>query len=334
MSDNTARLMAFGSNSLLNVNAGVAVKTGTTNEQRDNWAIGWSQDVIVGAWVGNNDNSKMRAVASGVSGASPIWRRIIMAALAMDAYDSPVWEMPAGVEKVAVDQISGYPAHDEFPQKEDYFITGTVPTVPDPMHRYVELCRGERKLANDARIRRNDYDKEEFIILQEEDPYSEDGTNRWQEGINAWIEGQDDSRYKVPTEYCGDQDEVYLDLQDPDDKTTYDEEHIRVAFESEANGGIEKVEIYVNGELRETITERRYEGDLDLSAGRYEVHAKAYSKSGKTAESNKRRIGTGGVDWDEPEPSPSPSPNPSPSPSPSPTSNPSPSPNPSPDLGD
>ncbi len=41
--------MAFGTNSLLNVNQHMAVKTGTTNEQR-NWAVGWSQDVLVGAW--------------------------------------------------------------------------------------------------------------------------------------------------------------------------------------------------------------------------------------------------------------------------------------------
>ena len=328
LSDNTARLMAFGANSLLNVNSGVAVKTGTTNDQRDNWAIGWSKDVIVGTWVGNNDNSKMKAVASGVSGASPIWRRIIVDVLDREGYDAPVWEMPEGVEKIAVDQISGYPSHDDFPAKEDYFIKGTVPTTPDPIHTFIELCKGERKLANDARIRRGDYDKEEFIVLKEEDPFSEDGVNRWQEAINAWVTGQDDSRYKVPTEYCGDENEVYLNLQDPDDKKNYDEEKVPLKFESESSDGIEKVEIYVNGELRETINDRRYEGTLNLSAGRYEIQAKAYSKSGKTTESGKHKIGTGGVDWEKPEPSPTPTPTPSPTPSPSPLISPLPTPDP------
>ena len=331
LSDNSARLLAFGANSLLNVNGGVAVKTGTTNDQRDNWAIGWSKDVIVGTWVGNNDNSKMKAVASGVSGASPIWRRIILDVLGRDEYESEVWEVPSGVEKIKVDQISGYPEHDEFPSREDYFISGTVPSIPDPIHRYVELCKGERKLATDARIRRNDYDKEEFIVLQEEDPYSEDGKNRWQEAILAWIEGQDDSRYKVPTEYCGDQNEIYLSLKDPDDKNTYDTEDIKVRIESESNDGIEKIEIYVNDELRETINDRRYEGTLKLSAGRYTVQAKAYSKSGKEAETGKHRIGTGGVSWEEPKPSPTPTPTPSPTPSPTPIVLPSPTPLVSPD---
>jgi membrane peptidoglycan carboxypeptidase len=72
LSDNSARSITFGANSFLNMGGRpVAVKTGTTNDQRDNWAIGWSNSAIVGVWVGNNDNSPMKAVASGASGASP-----------------------------------------------------------------------------------------------------------------------------------------------------------------------------------------------------------------------------------------------------------------------
>ena len=132
----------------------------------------------------------------------------------------------------------------------------------------------------------------------------------------------------MPTEYCGDENEVYLNLQDPDDKKNYDEEKVPLKFESESSDGIEKVEIYVNGELRETINDRRYEGTLNLSAGRYEIQAKAYSKSGKTTESGKHKIGTGGVDWEKPEPSPTPTPTPSPTPSPSPLISPLPTPDP------
>lgn len=75
LSDNESRSMVFGLNSLLNIpGRQVAVKTGTTNDKRDNWAIGGNSQVVVGTWVGNNDNSPMKAVASGISGASPIWR--------------------------------------------------------------------------------------------------------------------------------------------------------------------------------------------------------------------------------------------------------------------
>jgi len=76
--DNQARSPVFGSNSIINIpRFQVAVKTGTTNNLRDNWTIGYSPDLLVAAWVGNNDNSPMAQIASGVTGASPIWRRIM-----------------------------------------------------------------------------------------------------------------------------------------------------------------------------------------------------------------------------------------------------------------
>ncbi len=314
LSDNVARYTAFGSNSLLNLGAGVAVKTGTTNDQRDNWAIGWSRDVLVTAWVGNNDNSAMKQVASGVSGATPIWRRIMQAALEKDGIEAPAWEPPQGVEKVKVDAISGYPEHDSFPALEDYFIAGTVPELPDPVHSNLKLCKGERKLATDAKIAANDFDLSEFIILNEKDPYSEDGTNRWQLGINSWISGQEDSRYKVPTEYCGDQGEVFVDVREPQNEKNFDGESIKIVIEAESPEGIEKVELYVDGQLRETITNRRYEGNISLPKGKHEIYAKAFDKKGKERTSSKKKIGTGGVTWNQADPSPTPTPSPSPTP--------------------
>ena len=72
LSDNSARADVFGTNSLLNIpGKQVAVKTGTTNEKRDNWTIGGNPQIVVGVWVGNNDNSPMLQVASGVSGSLP-----------------------------------------------------------------------------------------------------------------------------------------------------------------------------------------------------------------------------------------------------------------------
>lgn len=79
LSDNNARTPAFGPRSLLNIinHSHVAVKTGTTQNLRDNWTIGYTQDYVTVVWVGNNDNSSMSYVASGVTGASPIWNKIM-----------------------------------------------------------------------------------------------------------------------------------------------------------------------------------------------------------------------------------------------------------------
>ncbi|MEA2056857.1 MAG: transglycosylase domain-containing protein [Patescibacteria group bacterium] len=318
LSDNNARLMAFGPNSLLNTGKPIAVKTGTTNDMRDNWTIGWSREVIVGTWVGNNDNSPMTRVASGITGASPIWRKTIFAALEA-GYDAPAWVKPDNIEEVEVDSLSGYPSHDEFPSKKDYVIKGTLPSLPDPIHKKVKACKGENKLATEARIARGDYDEREVIDLRRNDPISEDDKNRWMEGINQWIESQDDSRYSVPTEYCGNQEEVSVKLEAPKDKEEFDHEDILIRINAGSNEGIEKVELYVNGDKRETIEESWYEGKIKLSKGRYELYVKAYSHSGEKAESNKARIGTGGESWDVPEPTVTPEPTNAPTPTTEPT---------------
>lgn len=276
---------------------------------------------MVGTWVGNNNNTSMTRVASGVTGASPIWRRIIDAALAA-GYTAPAWEIPSGVEEVEIDAISGYPAHDGWTARKDWFIKGTVPQLPDPIHTKLKLCRGENKLANEARVATGDYDEKEYIVLQENDPVSQDGKNRWQEAIMAWINGQGDERYKVPTEYCGEEGDVFVRLTRPDNERTYSEQDIEISVESGSGDGIEKLEIWVNGAVRETINDRVYNGKLNLPSGRYEIYVKARSRGGKEAQSNTVRIGTGGQDWRPPAPEPTPSPQPTPSPSPSPTSTP------------
>jgi len=79
LSDSFARRIAFGSNSALEIPGyKVAVKTGTTDEKKDNWTIGYTTDFLVTVWVGNNDNIPMNPyLASGVTGAAPIWNRMM-----------------------------------------------------------------------------------------------------------------------------------------------------------------------------------------------------------------------------------------------------------------
>ncbi len=78
LSDNTARSPAFGTQSVLTIpGQEVSVKTGTTNGLRDNWTIGYTSNHVVAVWVGNNDNSQMSRVTSGIIGASPIWAKIM-----------------------------------------------------------------------------------------------------------------------------------------------------------------------------------------------------------------------------------------------------------------
>jgi membrane carboxypeptidase/penicillin-binding protein PbpC len=76
LSDNYARRSTFGAGSALHLSRPAAAKTGTTQDWRDNWAIGYTPDMVVGVWAGNADNEPMRHI-SGVTGAAPIWRDLM-----------------------------------------------------------------------------------------------------------------------------------------------------------------------------------------------------------------------------------------------------------------
>ncbi|MBI2100656.1 MAG: PBP1A family penicillin-binding protein [Candidatus Vogelbacteria bacterium] len=81
LSDDEARAPIFGPNSLLNFpGRAVAVKTGTTNDYRDAWIVGYSPNLVAGAWVGNNDNTPMEKKVAGLI-VAPLWRRFFASAL-------------------------------------------------------------------------------------------------------------------------------------------------------------------------------------------------------------------------------------------------------------
>lgn len=133
--DNSARTPAFGPRSLLVIpgHAEVAVKTGTTQNLRDNWAVGYTKDYVVTAWVGNNDNTPMLYVASGVTGATPIWHRIMRELLEGQLNHS--WEVPPGITQVDICPFTGTLPCEGCGGKKEYFIEGTEPTracVPKP----------------------------------------------------------------------------------------------------------------------------------------------------------------------------------------------------------
>jgi penicillin-binding protein 1C len=77
LADNGARSAAMGANSPLNTgNIGASVKTGTTTDIKDNWTVGYTRNVAVGVWVGNNNGDPM-VNSSGLTGAAPIWNTVI-----------------------------------------------------------------------------------------------------------------------------------------------------------------------------------------------------------------------------------------------------------------
>ncbi|UTX51401.1 PBP1A family penicillin-binding protein [Candidatus Saccharibacteria bacterium TM7i] len=133
LDDESARAPVFGSS--LNTNGySVAVKTGTTDEARDAWTIGYAKQLTVGVWVGNNNNTPMNNGGSGMAG--PIWRSVMMAGL--KGQSNQPFTAPSGVQRILICKSNGLRAIGGGTDGtyQEYFKSGTAPSktcdVPKP----------------------------------------------------------------------------------------------------------------------------------------------------------------------------------------------------------
>ncbi len=120
LSDNNARARTFGTDSVLATRFWSAVKTGTSKDMRDNWAVGWSARYTVGVWVGNASGAAMHDV-SGSSGAAPIWAAIM--GYLHQHQPSAALLPPAGVVRMPVQ--FGPAATPLEAAREEWFVAGT-----------------------------------------------------------------------------------------------------------------------------------------------------------------------------------------------------------------
>lgn len=140
LSDNQARTYMFGPGSVMELSNGrpAAVKTGTSNDWKDSWAIGYTPDITVGVWVGNSDNSPMQEVA-GVNGAGSIWNAI------MERYHEgrPIqpFARPDRISIVTICADTGALAGEACPNRRDeLFVAGTEPKTSDVVLRRLRVA--------------------------------------------------------------------------------------------------------------------------------------------------------------------------------------------------
>ena len=193
LSDNGARSDVFGTASLLNIPGHtVAVKTGTTDDKRDNYAIGYTPFVVVGVWVGNSNNEKMNPyIASGISGASPIWNTFIKEYLKDKADEK--FKVPPNVEKFEVDRLTGGLPFESFEKRSEWFIKGTEPTAKSDWFQRLEVCKIDGRVANEGC--KDAGETEEISFVRITAPYSE-----WQPAVDAWVKEkyEKDERFFPP----------------------------------------------------------------------------------------------------------------------------------------
>jgi 1A family penicillin-binding protein len=148
LADNEARSLSVGPNSYLQLSRPAAAKTGTTNDFRDNWAIGYTPDIVAGVWVGNADRTAMHDV-SGLTGAGPIWHNFMERA----HEGRPVRDFarPATIIELEVCADSGTIPSEYCPQRrKEIFFQEQPPLGPElDIHQMILIDRNTGLRANE-----------------------------------------------------------------------------------------------------------------------------------------------------------------------------------------
>jgi len=285
LSDDGARSAVFGLGSLLNIPGHqVAVKTGTTDDKRDNYAIGYTPSIVAGSWVGNNNNEEMNPnVASGITGASPIWNRFMKEFLT--GKENEKFEAPKNVKKIEVDELTGLLPQEGFGTRNEWFLQDTEPTARSDWYQRIEVCKIDGRIANDGCKDADETDTNTFIKITAELP-------EWQSSVDAWVkENYDEDRYFPPQmrsrlEFDGDsvsnKDDVNVEIIELDegDKVYL---HFRLSVEVSAYNDVEVVRIYMDGQKMTDDESAPYGYNFELPAsaiGKHEFEAVATDDDG------------------------------------------------------
>lgn len=251
LSDDGARSEAFGFNSLLNIpGKQVGVKTGTTDDKRDNYAIGFTPSIVAGTWVGNNNNDKMNPyLASGITGATPIYHRFMVEYLK----DKPIekFESPASVKKLTVDRLTGMLPYDDYDTRSEWFVQGTEPTAKSDWYQRLEVCKVDKKIASENCKNAGKTETKNFIKIKAE-------LNEWQNEVDRWVAEKygGDNSYFPPTSvskltFDNDGDvsggKISVDIADFKDGQTVPLQ-FRLKADAWSENDIDYVQVYVNGE--------------------------------------------------------------------------------------
>ncbi len=243
LSDNKARTPTFGANSALVIPGHeVAVKTGTTNDNRDAWTIGYTPSVAVGVWVGNNDNTPMKKGGAALAG--PIWNDVMTAALANLPIES--FDKPDPIDQSIPAILRG------FWQGGDTFVTdsvgGGLATEYTPAS-----TRKETSITNVHSIL---YwiNKDNPLGPRPADPTSDSQFTNWEYGVQNWWENNK-SKYKIVTE--NDKPTAYDNIHTITSKPSFEitgidnavykkDQNITITINPKSQSPIKKIDVFIN----------------------------------------------------------------------------------------
>ncbi|MFA5827729.1 MAG: transglycosylase domain-containing protein, partial [Candidatus Paceibacterota bacterium] len=243
LSDNEARTPTFGANSVLKISGReVAVKTGTTNDNKDAWTIGYTPSVVVGVWVGNNDNKPMKKGGAALAG--PIWNAVMnetLKTLPIEFFGKPE----------PIDQ-SLPPAIRGFWQGGDTFTIDSISNGLATKYTPEELKK-EISITNVHSIL---YwiDKDKPLETKTSDRESDSQYKNWEYGVELWW-GANKYKYKIITEF--DKPTNYDTIHTLESKPVFEidgiqnksykkNENITISIIPTSKNLIKKIDIFVN----------------------------------------------------------------------------------------
>jgi len=254
LSDNQARIPTFGANSVLQIpNKDVAVKTGTTNNDKDAWTLGYTPSIVVGVWAGNNDNTPMKSGGAAVAG--PIWSKFMSTVLA--AYPNETFEKP----DLKVDPQTVKPALRGLWQGgENFFIdkiSGGLATPNTPPETL------EEKAVTNVHSILYWVDKKNITGPAPTNPGDDPQFEHWEIPVQNWW-AQNEGKYPITTwaekpttldNIHTDQNKPIVLIISPDDSTVYQpNQKINLQVSSSGTYPLQKMDIFVNNIYLETIT--------------------------------------------------------------------------------
>lgn len=243
LSDNVAKIPAYGLNSpLFFTGRQVASKTGTTNDYRDAWSIGYTPEIVVGSWVGNNDNTAMEKKTAGMI-VAPMWHEIMSYALASTTGE--IFTKPPEIDKTIKPILRGF-----WQGNETYFIdkiSGKLATNLTPDETKIEVV-----IPNTHSIlywiNKNDPLEPSPI-----DPTLDPQYNSWEYGVQQWLLSNPQTQTTKPSLF----DDIHIDsnkpkiiMVSPIQGIEYGKDNrINVIMNIIAKYSILKTDYYLNNEL-------------------------------------------------------------------------------------
>ncbi|PJA37727.1 penicillin-binding protein [candidate division WWE3 bacterium CG_4_8_14_3_um_filter_42_11] len=286
LSDNVARSRLFGFGSLLQIRDWkVAVKTGTTNDNKDAWTVGYAPNLVTGVWTGNNNNDPMNGI-QGSTGATPLWHYFMERVL--DGKDRGEFKKPENdFISLEIDALSGKLVGDGTDKRKwEIFIKGTQPTEKDDFHVKVEVCKGTDFLATD-------YHKQLGLTETKTYTYLKEINDSWQPYTDGWIQAVGGFQ-KPPTEHCQTyevgRDGPSVTIKSPQNGAVLASE-FTADVEATSPVAITKVDFFWDNTLYKTLETSPFQVNFKLSAqvsGEHTMTVRAKDVNGKTGEASSK----------------------------------------------